>query len=85
MLILEPRIGDVLPLVPIICLDKKGDITHKPLPGTIVYINDEHRYFTAEFRFPRGSFRESFKFNYASDLLTKEDVKKWRITTPWMR
>lgn len=68
MLIFEPEIGQVVPLTPQICVDKKGEITRNALPGTTVYINDEHRYFTAEFRFARGGFRESFKFYRESDF-----------------
>lgn len=66
------QIGDVLQLTPVVCLDKNGKATRKIL-GTVVYINEEHRYFTAEFVFPetKGRFRESFKFILNSDKAVK--------------
>ena len=69
MLIGRPKIGDIIPLHPFVNLDKKGETEKGKIPGTVVYVNYEHRFFTAEFVFPRGKFRESFKF------ATKEDLK----------
>lgn len=67
------EIGTKLQLRPSICIDTLGRSTSKPLEGTVVYINKPHRYFTAEFVFPTGgSFRESFKFYYKSDLARKQ-------------
>ena len=45
-----------------------GKIKHDPIKGTIVYINFKHKYFTVEFKFPYGSFRESYKFYYEGDF-----------------
>lgn len=66
------KIGDVLQLTPVVCIDKNGRATQK-IPGKVVYINEEHRYFTAEFNFPEtgGRFRESFKFILNSDKAEK--------------
>lgn len=66
------EIGTKLLLRPSICVDTLGRATSKPIEGTVVYINKPHRYFTAEFVFPTGgSFRESFKFYYKTDLAHK--------------
>lgn len=62
------KLGETLMLKPSVCLDKLGKTQRSPIPGTIVYINRKHNYFTAEFNFPTGSFKESFKF-YAKDDL----------------
>ena len=71
------RIGAKLPLKPFVLLDSNGHSTVKPITGTLVYINEPHRFFTAEFVFPNGgSFRESFKFHYKSDLLHKKTVSQ---------
>lgn len=66
------EIGTKLMLMPYVCLDKRGNTSTKPIEGTVVYINKPHRYFTAEFTFPNGSFREAFKFHYKSDLAHKQ-------------
>jgi hypothetical protein len=66
------EIGTKLMLMPFVCLDKRGNTSTKPIEGTVVYINKPHRYFTAEFVFPKGSFREAFKFHYKSDLMPKK-------------
>jgi hypothetical protein len=84
MLIFEPQIGQVISLIPVICVDKKGEITRKALPGKIVYINDEHNYFTAEFTFKRGSFRESFKFYRESDFPPQRTINT-RVVLPCQR
>ena len=65
------EIGTKLKLLPSICVDGLGRSLQKPIDCTVVYINKPHRYFTAEFTFPNGSFRESFKFHYKSDLARK--------------
>ena len=71
------EIGTKLQLRPSICIDTLGRSTGKPLEGTVVYINKPHRFFTAEFVFPTGgSFRESFKFHYKSDLARKQTPKQ---------
>ena len=49
--------------------DKLQNMYKKKLPGTIVYINWKHRYFTAEFHFLYGSFRESYKFYKEGDFI----------------
>lgn len=66
------EIGTKLKLLPSICIDGLGRSSQKPIDCTVVYINKPHRYFTAEFVFPNGSFRESFKFHYKSDLAVKQ-------------
>lgn len=33
---------------------------HETATGTVVYIHPRGRFYTLEFKFPRGSFRESF-------------------------
>lgn len=66
------EIGTKLKLLPSICVDNLGRTTSKPIEGTAVYINKPHRFFTAEFVFPNGSFREAFKFHYKSDLAHKQ-------------
>lgn len=38
----------------------EGGTLLPPEKGRVVYIHPEGRFFTAEFRFERGSFRESF-------------------------
>lgn len=70
------KIGDVLQLTPIVCVDKNNRVTKK-MPGRVVYINLEHRYFTAEFVFPEtgGRFRESFKFILDGDKAIKPAFK----------
>ena len=68
----EIKLGNTLMLKPFVCLDKIGRTITKPIPGTIVYINHKHRYFTAEFKFDHGSFRESFKFYLKGDLICQK-------------
>lgn len=56
-------IGAKLPLTPHILIDGRFlGRKQKTVTGTVVYINRKHRYFTAEFAFPGGKYRESFKF-----------------------
>ena len=51
----------------------EGGTLLPPEKGRVVYIHPEGRFFTAEFRFERGSFRESFAIT-------------GRITSPmWVR
>ena len=61
-------VGEKLKLKPSICLDKTGRTEQRAIEGTIVYVNFPHRYFTAEFKFPGGSIRESFKFYTKDDM-----------------
>lgn len=68
MLIFEPRIGKTIKLMPAVSIDKNGLTNEKPIPAKIVYINWPHRYFTAEFTYPGGNIRESFKFYLEGDL-----------------
>lgn len=64
------QIGDKVRFVP---CGFSSDPTERPLPGkktppprevtgTIVYINQEHRYYTAQFEVFGTVLRESFKF-----------------------
>ena len=56
--------GETLMLLPFVLCDSAGRQRFDPVPGTVVYINEPHRYFTAEFKVPSGGhFRESFKFD----------------------
>ena len=83
---MQLKIGTKLPLKQFVLLDSNGRSTVKPIMGTVVYINKPHRFFTAEFTFPNGgSFRESFKFCYKSDLLRKKDAWNGRAYTTWKK
>jgi hypothetical protein len=64
---LKLKIGKELMLCPNVN-DKVQNCYKKELPGTIVYINRKHRFFTVEFKFQYGSFRESFKYIEKGDL-----------------
>lgn len=50
------RIGDIVSQVPSV----EGRQYMSPMHCRVVYIHPEGVYYTAEFRFKRGSFRESF-------------------------
>ena len=62
------RIGTQLELVPTINDHKNQPVSAKKLPCTVIYINRPHRFFTVEFKFHFGSFRESYKFYEKGDL-----------------
>ena len=63
------KLGTVLMLKPTVVLDKLGKVQRDAIPGKIVYINWQHRFFTAEFYFNGGGhFRESFKFYVKDDV-----------------
>ena len=54
------KVGQEMKLAPAVF---KGMLfSNEALPCKIVYVNRRHRYFTAEFAFPGGKFRESFKY-----------------------
>lgn len=58
------ELGMIFNLIPSMQLDRLGRSVTKPIPGTVVYINEPHRFFTVEFKFPSGChYRESFKFD----------------------
>lgn len=38
-----------------------GELSEK-VTGTVVFIHSKERFYTVEFRFPKGSFRESYLF-----------------------
>lgn len=62
------ELGTVLMLTPFVNVDYVGRAISKPVPGKVVYINEPHRFFTVEFKFPGGShYRESFKFDEIED------------------
>lgn len=63
-----PKLGEIVKLTPSIMYDKNDYTERKPVPGKIVYINEDHRYFVAKFDFQHGTFRESFKFAEEGDL-----------------
>ena len=61
-------IGRTVWLKPYGLIDYHGKSVSKPIPGKVVYINDQHKYFTVEFNFPGGGkYRESFKFDEIED------------------
>lgn len=62
------RVGEKLMLKPTVCLDRFGRANIEPIEGTVVYVNFPHRYFTAEFSFPGGRIRESFKYYTKDDM-----------------
>ncbi len=62
------RIGTEMELVPFINTYKVDGRPGKKLPCKVVYINRPHRYFTVEFKFTNGGFRESYKFYEKGDL-----------------
>ena len=58
------NIGQTLKLTPFIMVDYFGRAINRPIPCKVVYINEPHKFFTVEFRFPSGGhYRESFKFS----------------------
>lgn len=57
------RPGETVHLKPTVVTNMES----RTVKGKVVYINRKHRYFTAEFTFPGGKFRESFKFDGKDD------------------
>ena len=58
------ELGMSLKLTPFIMIDIFGRAVNKPIPCKVVYINEPHKYFTVEFKFPSGGhYKESFKFD----------------------
>lgn len=58
------ELGMVFMLTPFVNVDYVGRAISKPVPSKVVYINEPHRFFTVEFKFPSGChYRESFKFD----------------------
>lgn len=53
------RPGEIVHLKPTVV----SHMEERTVKGKVVYINRKHRYFTAEFSFPGGKFREAFKFD----------------------
>lgn len=58
----------------------EGGTLLPPIPGRVVYIHPEGRFFTAEFTFARGSFRESFAITgrISSPVWGEEPVENGR-------
>lgn len=57
------EIGAELRLIPFVSVDYYGRAMPNPVPCKVVYINEQHKFYTVEFRFPNGyRCRESFKF-----------------------
>ena len=55
------KVGQKMKLIPT-AIDT-NEMFHRASPCTVVYVNEKHRYFTAEFIFSGGGkFWESFKF-----------------------
>lgn len=75
LIVRTPHLGEIMKLKPEVLCDKTGHATVKAIPGKVVYINEKHRFFTAEFIFPatNGRFRESFKFYNEWDFAKKEE------------
>lgn len=63
------KIGTQLQMVPTINIYKYQPGFNKKLPCTVVYINRQHRFFTVEFKFLYGSFRESYKYYEKGDTI----------------
>ena len=62
-------IGKEMQMVPYVHIDKNGKrLMEDGVPCKVVYINRKHRYFTVEFTYPKGSFRESYKFTEEKDF-----------------
>lgn len=54
------NVGDKLYLRPTIdCTLMKGN--DGPYPCRVISANEKHRHFTVEFKFPGGSYRETYK------------------------
>lgn len=62
------KVGTRLELIPTINDYKYHPSRVKKRPCTVVYINRPHRFFTVQFDFMYGSFRESYKFIEKGDL-----------------
>ena len=77
------RIGTELRLVPYINTYDRQPGLQKALPCKVVYINRPHRFFTVEFKFKFGSFREAYKFYERGDLCVKGEVEGCHRT--WAR
>ena len=72
-------IGQKLRMIPNAHVDKLGYLLmEKDYPCKVVYVHNEHRYFTVEFEFPGGKIRESYKFAEDKDLACNLKVgNKW--------
>ncbi len=58
------ELGTTVWLKPFVLVDYFGRTDNKPIPGKVVYINEPHRFFSVEFKFPGGGkYRESYKFD----------------------
>lgn len=55
------KVGDKLCLEPTIPTSAFVTARTGPHPCQVVSINERHHHFTAEFDFPEGSFRETYK------------------------
>lgn len=66
------RVGTRLEMVPTINDYKNQPGCTKKLPCTVVYINRPHRFFTVQFDFLYGSFRESYKFFEKGDFACRK-------------
>lgn len=67
---IDLRIGAKLRIAPSTFYDPHGAMLPggNSISGTVVYINERHRYFTLEYQFMFGKFRESFKYIKESDI-----------------
>lgn len=62
-------VGKKMRMVPDVHIDRLGRrLMEDDMPCKVVYINRKHRFFTVEFKFPGGSFRESYKYTEWRDL-----------------
>ena len=55
------EIGDRTRMVPGVMRSAWDVPMSAPLPCRVVSINRSHRHFTVEFKFPGGSYRETYK------------------------
>ena len=57
------EVGTQFKLIPFVSVDYLGRDLKKPMPCTVIYVNEQHRFYTVEFTFPNGDkYKESFKF-----------------------
>ena len=61
------EVGAKMMLTPV--TNKCKDLDARKLPCTVVYVNRPHRFFTVQFDFKYGSFREAYKFFEKGDVV----------------
>lgn len=58
----RPKVGDTLRFAPSAFADYDDRGIPYELDGTVVYVNEEHRYYTVEAKCHRWTLKESFKY-----------------------